>query len=249
MTLIAGVDSSTQSTKVEVRDASSGEIVATGSAPHPPVTAPVSEQDPESWWSAFEAAWAAAGSPAVDAISVGGQQHGMVAVDENGVAVHPAKLWNDTESSPDSDALIEQLGGAGMWAAAVGSVPVAAFTITKLAWLRRTRPEVWNTVAAVMLPHDYLNLTDREQRVVITADVTTRSEFGALTTSKATRFLTIKPGTASTDPGNPNLPGAGTGGNGSNPGTSPCGASGMIPLLGMAVVLLSMMLVRRRHGA
>ncbi len=181
MTLIAGVDSSTQSTKVEVRDASSGEIVATGSAPHPPVTAPVSEQDPASWWSAFEAAWAAAGAPAVDAISVGGQQHGMVALDRNGVAVHPAKLWNDTESSPDSDALIKQLGGAGMWAAAVGSVPVAAFTITKLAWLRRTRPEVWNTVAAVMLPHDYLTarLTgavvpgeplDDPQRTPITTD-------------------------------------------------------------------------------
>jgi xylulokinase len=156
MSLIAGVDSSTQSTKVEVRDLSSGEIVASGSAPHPAVTAPVCEQDPEAWWSAFKAAWAAAGSPDVAAISVAGQQHGMVAVDHVGVPVHPAKLWNDTESSLDSDALIGQLGGAAVWAAAVGSVPVAAFTLTKLAWLRRTRPDAWNDIAAVMLPHDYI---------------------------------------------------------------------------------------------
>ena len=156
MSLIAGVDSSTQSTKVEVRDLESGEIVAVGSAAHPSVTAPISEQDPQSWWVAFEAAWSAAGSPAVDAISVAGQQHGMVVLDRTGVAVHPAKLWNDTESSPDSTRLIGALGGAAAWAAAIGSVPVAAFTITKLAWLRRTQPEVWSDIAAVMLPHDYL---------------------------------------------------------------------------------------------
>lgn len=156
MSLIAGVDSSTQSTKVEVRDVKTGEIVASGSAPHAAVTAPVCEQDPGAWWSAFEAAWAAAGSPDVSAISVGGQQHGMVAVDHVGVPVHPAKLWNDTESSPDSNALIEELGGPAAWAAAVGSVPVPAFTLTKLAWLQRAHPGAWNDVAAVMLPHDYI---------------------------------------------------------------------------------------------
>lgn len=164
MPLVAGVDSSTQSTKVEVRDLDSGEIVAQGAAPHPPVVAPVSEQDPTAWWSAFTAAWAAAGNPAVAAISVGGQQHGMVALDTNGDVVHPAKLWNDTESAPDAADLVDRLGGPAAWADAVGSVPVAAFTITKLAWLRRTRPDAWPTVARVLLPHDYLTgrLTGRD---------------------------------------------------------------------------------------
>ncbi len=156
MPLIAGVDSSTQSTKVEVRDLASGEIVASGTAAHPPVAAPVSEQDPAAWWAAFEAAWAAAGTPQVVAISVAGQQHGMVALDDQGTAVHPGKLWNDTESAADADRLIEELGGPAAWAAAVGSVPVAAFTITKLAWLRRTRPDAWRRLARVILPHDYL---------------------------------------------------------------------------------------------
>ncbi len=157
MPLVAGVDSSTQSTKVEVRDLASGEIVGRGSAPHPTVTPPCAEQQPTSWWEAFERAWAAAGDHDVSAISVAGQQHGMVALDADDRAVHPAKLWNDTESAADAARLVEQLdGGPAGWAEAVGSVPVAAFTITKLAWLRRTRPDAWERVAHVLLPHDEL---------------------------------------------------------------------------------------------
>jgi xylulokinase len=157
MPLVAGVDSSTGSTKVEIRDADSGELVARGSAPHPSTTPPRSEQDPSAWWSAFESAWSQAGSPQVAAISVGGQQHGMVVVDTDGAVVRPAKLWNDTESAPDAGWLLKQLdGGAGAWAAACGSVPVAAFTITKLSWLHRSEPDSWARLARVMLPHDWM---------------------------------------------------------------------------------------------
>jgi xylulokinase len=157
MPLVAGVDSSTGSTKVEVRDLDSGALVASGSAPHPPTTPPKSEQDPAAWWSAFESAWAQAASPQVAAISVGGQQHGMVAVDVANDVIRPAKLWNDTESAPDAGWLLKQLeGGAGAWAQACGSVPVAAFTITKLSWLHRSEPEAWARLARVMLPHDWL---------------------------------------------------------------------------------------------
>ncbi len=160
MTLVAGVDSSTQSTKVEIRDLDSGEIVASASSPHPAVTPPCSEQDPQSWWAAFESAWFVAGAevPLADvaAISIGGQQHGMVALDAASQPVHPAKLWNDTESAPDAGWLLEQLGGPVAWADAVGSVPVAAFTVTKLSWLHRTNPAAWSRVARVLLPHDYL---------------------------------------------------------------------------------------------
>ncbi len=157
MPLVAGVDSSTQSTKVEIRDVEAGEVVARASAGHPTVTPPVSEQDPDSWWDAFQRAWAEVGSPDVAAIAVGGQQHGMVALDADDRAVHPAKLWNDMESADDADWLVAQLtGGAASWADAVGSVPVAAFTITKLSWLHRTHPERWARVARVLLPHDEL---------------------------------------------------------------------------------------------
>ncbi|MEP7113333.1 MAG: xylulokinase [Ilumatobacteraceae bacterium] len=155
--LVAGVDSSTQSTKVEVRDLDSGQVVAHGSAAHPATTPPRSEQDPQAWWSAFERAWAAAGSPTVAAISVGGQQHGMVVLDADRNVIRPAKLWNDTETAADAGWLVKQLeGGAADWAAAVGSVPVAAFTVTKLSWLHRSEPDNWAKMAHVLLPHDWM---------------------------------------------------------------------------------------------
>jgi xylulokinase len=155
--LVAGVDSSTTATKVEVRDLDSGMVVGRGSAPHPPTQPPRSEQDPAAWWAAFDSAWRQAGEPTVEAISVAGQQHGMVALDEQREVIRPAKLWNDTESAPDAAWLIDQLpGGRQAWAEACGLVPVASFTITKLSWLHRTHPSTWTRLAHVVLPHDWM---------------------------------------------------------------------------------------------
>ncbi len=159
MPLVTGVDSSTQSTKVEVRDADTGVLVGTGRAPHPPTAPPRSEQDAQAWWDALEAARGEAGHFAESAaISVGAQQHGLVVTDAAGTPLRAAKLWNDTESAPDAGWLLKQLpGGAADWAAAVGSVPVAAFTVTKLSWLHRSDPEVFARIERVMLPHDWLS--------------------------------------------------------------------------------------------
>jgi xylulokinase len=158
--LVVGVDSSTSACKVEVRDADTGLLVASGAARHPTTTPPRSEQHPDAWWSAFEAACTAAGVPdrhRPAAIAVAGQQHGMVVLDRSGAVLRPAKLWNDTESAADAEALVDALpDGAAAWAAACGSVPVASFTITKLRWLRRVEPEVYEQVTAVLLPHDWL---------------------------------------------------------------------------------------------
>src|SRR4051794_31637502 len=107
MPLVLGADSSTQATKVEVRDADTGELVGTGRASHPATTPPRSEQDPYSWWNAFELA--RAGLPAVDAVAFAGQQHGLVALDADFGVIRPAKLWNDTESAPDAAWLRRQL--------------------------------------------------------------------------------------------------------------------------------------------
>ena len=157
--LVAGVDSSTQSTKVEVRDLDTGAVVSRGSAPHPATTPPRSEQDPRAWWQAFETAWQGAGSPQVEAISVAGQQHGMVVLDADRQVVRPAKLWNDTDTAADAGWLLKQMeGGAADWASAVGSVPVAAFTVAKLSWLHRTEPDNWARVAHVVLPHDWMTM-------------------------------------------------------------------------------------------
>src|SRR6478736_4068712 len=108
MPRVLGVDSSTQATKVEVRDADTGLLLSSGRAPHPATSPPKSEQDPQAWWAAFEAACAQADVDwtELDAVAVGAQQHGMVALDERGEVVRPAKLWNDTESAPDSKWLL-----------------------------------------------------------------------------------------------------------------------------------------------
>jgi xylulokinase len=155
MPLVGGLDSSTQTTKIEVRDADTGALVASGRAPHPPTTPPRSEQEPAAWWAAFEAA--RAGMPHVDAASVAGQQHGLVVLDAAGAVIRPAKLWNDTESDADAQWLRSKLDDAA-WAAACGSVPVAAFTIAKLSWLHRSEPDAWRRVARVCLPHDWLTM-------------------------------------------------------------------------------------------
>ncbi|MEL7158174.1 MAG: FGGY family carbohydrate kinase, partial [Actinomycetota bacterium] len=157
MPVVLGVDSSTQSTKVEARDLATGRIVGTGRAAHPPTTPPVSEQDPEAWWSALGEAVAQLGPVAeqVAAVAVGGQQHGLVVLDANGAPLRPAKLWNDTTSAPNAEALVTALG-ARRWADGCGSVPVAAFTVAKLAWLAEHEPAVVARTARIMLPHDYL---------------------------------------------------------------------------------------------
>ncbi|GHJ06070.1 xylulokinase [Micromonospora humidisoli] len=157
MPLVAGVDSSTQSCKVVIRDAETGALVREGRAPHPDGT----EVDPRAWWDALLAAVEAAGGLAdVAAVSVAGQQHGMVCLDEAGEVVRPALLWNDTRSADAARELIAEAGGGEtgrrFWADAVGLVPVASFTATKLRWLARHEPEHAARVAAVCLPHDWL---------------------------------------------------------------------------------------------
>jgi xylulokinase len=155
--LVVGVDSSTQSTKVEARDVGTGEVVATGTSKHPPTSPPVSEQDPRAWWTALVDAVVQLGDHRADvvAISVAGQQHGLVLLDAAGDPLRAAKLWNDTTSAPEADRLVAGLG-ADRWAQAVGSVPVASFTITKLAWVAEHEPDVLARAARAMLPHDYL---------------------------------------------------------------------------------------------
>ncbi|GAA2677926.1 xylulokinase [Actinoplanes palleronii] len=153
MALVAGIDSSTQSCKVVIRDAETGKLVREGRAAHPDGT----EVHPDAWWAALQQAIAEAGGlDDVAAASVAGQQHGMVVLDENGDVVRPALLWNDTRSAGAAADLITELGGGAAWAEAVGIVPVASFTLTKLRWLARNEPSLADRVAAVCLPHDWL---------------------------------------------------------------------------------------------
>jgi len=149
-TLVAGVDSSTQSCKISIVDAATGALVRSGRASHPAGT----EVDPELWWQALTEAIADSGGLYdVSAVSVGGQQHGMVVLDAAGRVIRPALLWNDTRSAAAAAALNSEFPDL---AARTGSTPVASFTSTKLRWLRDNEPENAANVAAVCLPHDWL---------------------------------------------------------------------------------------------
>lgn len=159
MTLVAGIDSSTQSCKVVIRDADTGALIRSGRASHPYGT----EVDPEFWWIALQEAIAQAGGlDDVAAISVGGQQHGMVVLDATGAAIRPALLWNDTRSAQAARDIITEAGngdsevGAAYWAQRTGTLPVSSITLTKLRWLKDNEPENAAKVAAVCLPHDWL---------------------------------------------------------------------------------------------
>lgn len=156
--LVAGVDSSTQATKVLIVDPDSGEVVATGRAPHEVTGSDgARESDPEGWWSALRTALGATGRAGeVAAIAVGAQQHGLVTLDAAGRPLRPAILWNDTRAVEETAALHAALGGRERWAQRTGSVPLPAFTVPSWAWLRRHEPEVAAATRSIRLPHDLL---------------------------------------------------------------------------------------------
>ena len=149
--LVAGVDSSTQSVKIVVRDAETGELVREARGTHPDAT----EISPSKWLSELTNSTKGLLDD-VEAISIGAQQHGMVVIDDNKQVVRDALLWNDTRSAAAATDLINELGGPDKWADAVGSVPVASFTVTKLRWLANNEPDNAKKVSGVMLPHDWL---------------------------------------------------------------------------------------------
>jgi len=146
--VVAGVDSSTQSVKVVYCDAGTGEVLETRSALHPDGTS----VDPRAWTTALESILDLAG---VAAVSVAGQQHGLVTVDGGGEPLRDALLWNDLRSAPQAVALTAELG-AQAWVDRVGSAPLASLTITKLAWLAQHEPALADRVDAGLLPHDWL---------------------------------------------------------------------------------------------
>jgi xylulokinase len=169
--VVIGVDSSTQATKALAVDVATGEILGQGRASHTVSAGAGRESEPEQWWDALSEALAQTGySDTAVAVSIGGQQHGLVALDEEGRSVHPALLWNDVRSAPNAEALVERLGARG-WAERAGSVPGASFTVTKWDWLREHHPAAAERVRRVMLPHDYLTWRLTGEHVTDRGDV------------------------------------------------------------------------------
>ena len=170
--VVLGVDSSTQSCKVLAFETNTKQIIREARASHPNGT----EVDPESWWTAIVAAIKDCGGfDGVSAISIAGQQHGMVLLDSDGNVLRDALLWNDTRSGPEAQQLIEKFGLEYL-TANTGLVPVASFTATKVLWVKNHEPEIAAKVAAVCLPHDYLSWRISEHYPDINKLFTDRSD-------------------------------------------------------------------------
>lgn len=152
--LVAGIDSSTQSVKIVIKDLSSGELVREGKEAHPDGT----EVAPDAWLIALNKAIKDAGGLSdVAAISVAAQQHGFIALDEKGKVIRNALLWNDLRSAKAANDLNQEFGGLKATADAVGSILVASFTVAKLRWMVENEPENAKKLAAIALPHDWLS--------------------------------------------------------------------------------------------
>ena len=164
--LLIGVDSGTQSTKVLVVDARTGKVLGSASASYgliPNLPPGAKEQQPETWRDAMTKAMrnalkqAKAQRGEVKAIGVSGQQHGFVPVDGKGQVIRPAKLWCDTSTTAECDEITEKLGGLKGAIRAVGNAVLPGFTAPKILWLKKNEPKNYARLATVYLPHDYLN--------------------------------------------------------------------------------------------
>ena len=164
--LYIGIDSGTQSTKALVVNAKNGKVLGSGQRGYGLIKglpAGAKEQHPETWKKATAAAIKAALKEAkasaaeVKGIGVSGQQHGFVPLDKNGEVIRPAKLWCDTTTGAECEAITKKLGGLKKTISRVGNAMLPGFTAPKIAWLKKHEPKNYGRLATVLLPHDYLN--------------------------------------------------------------------------------------------
>ncbi len=165
-TLLLGIDSGTQSTKVLVVDARDGKVIASGAQEYdliPNLPPGAKEQHPHTWREATASAirkalrQAKAVAAEVKAIGVSGQQHGFVPLDAEGEVIRPAKLWCDTSTAAECEEIMDRVGGLKKTIRALGNAVLPGFTASKILWLKKHEPKNYQRLATVLLPHDYLN--------------------------------------------------------------------------------------------
>ena len=119
-----------------------------------------SEQNPEDWWKAVQHGVLQLtehiDKSAVRGIGVGGQMHGLVALDEDDAVIRPAILWNDGRTGEEVAYLNETIGKEKL-SALTANIAFAGFTAPKLLWMRRNEPENFARIRKIMLPKDYIN--------------------------------------------------------------------------------------------
>lgn len=163
--IFLGIDCGTQGTKALVLNSQSGEVLGLGAAPHTLIQGEHGrrEQDTAQWLHALAEATRQALAQAgvsgqqIQGVGVSGQQHGLVLLDQHGAVLRPAKLWCDTESTPQNQQLLTWLGGETGSLERLGLVIAPGYTVSKLLWTQQQHPQVFEQIAHILLPHDYLN--------------------------------------------------------------------------------------------
>lgn len=153
MALVLGVAFGPRATYVEVREAATGALVASGRSVHADLGPDV--DDPTAWWRSLVAAVAQAGEREIDAISVCGNHPGLVLLDGAGAVLRPVQPWAEAESEQDA-ARLRQALGADRWAKEAGMLPTGRSMVARLSWLRRTDAATFGRIGTVLLPHDWL---------------------------------------------------------------------------------------------
>lgn len=192
--IVAGVDCSTQATKVVLVDADTGLQIASARRPNPVRRdGGVSETDPDAWWHALIDALAETGRASeIRAISVAAQMLGLVTLAEDRRPVRPAILWDDTRSANAAEALRAELGGPEGWAAIVGTQPLAGLTATSWAWLRGAEPDAAARTAFVLLPHDFLTERLTGERVTDRGDASGTGWWSSRRNTYANEVLSLE---------------------------------------------------------
>jgi xylulokinase len=117
-----------------------------------------SEQTPDDWWAAAEAALAdVSAGREVAGIGLSGQMHGLVALGSGDEVLRPAILWNDQRTGEEC-AEIEHTIGLERLIELTGNRALPGFTAPKLLWLRRHEPDVYARIERICLPKDYVRL-------------------------------------------------------------------------------------------
>ena len=173
--LLLGIDSGTQSTKVLAVNAATGAVLGQAAAAYdliPNLPAGAKEQHPHTWRDATAKAIrqalknAGAAAAEVVAIGVSGQQHGFVPLDKAGHVIRPAKLWCDTSTAEECEQIMARVGGLRATLREVSNPILTGYTAPKILWLKRHEPKNFARLATVLLPHDYLNFWLTGERVM-----------------------------------------------------------------------------------
>jgi xylulokinase len=163
---LIGIDVGTTGVKA-VRISETGEVLSRAEEEYP-LSIPQpgwAEQDPEDWWRATQRTFATEEGP----LGLTGQMHGLVLLDAAGSLLRPAILWNDQRTGAECAEIEETIGRARL-IELTGNRALPGFTAPKLLWVRKHEPKVWERVAHVLLPKDYVRFRLTGERGIDAAE-------------------------------------------------------------------------------